>query len=59
MRVAVGVLTQWVWCSLYYSGMSFFFIWAGLAVRWCVTHCECNTDDSALVATQPTLTELK
>jgi len=28
-------------------------------VWWCVTHCESNTGDLALVATQPTLTELK
>jgi len=34
-------------------------MWVGLAVSWCVTHCECNTCDLALVATQPTLTELK
>ena len=38
--------------------MFFFWIWAGLAVLWCVTYCECNTGDLALVATQLTLTEL-
>ena len=32
VRVAVGVLTQWVWCSLCDSGIFCFFIGAGLAV---------------------------
>jgi len=60
VRDAVGVLTQWVWCSVCYSANVFFLgIWAGLAVRWCVIHCECNTGGLALVVTQPTLMELK
>jgi len=33
--------------------------WSGLAVRWCMTDCECNRSGLALVATQPKLTELK
>jgi len=32
---------------------------SGLAVRWCVADCECNTGDLALASTQPVLMELK
>jgi len=41
------------------AGPGLFQVLSGLVVQWCVTDCECNTGDLALVSTQPTLMELK